>query len=102
MATLTVKSGSSVKAIAQFFDVDGLSFDPATVLCAVKSPDLVEVVYTYGIDAALVRDSLGNYHLWIVNANQVGTWTYGFKGAGTVAVTNCGTFEVEDCALTWP
>ena len=97
----TYKSGTSVKVSAVFKDVDGDAFDPDIVLCAVKSPDGTETVYTYQTDAAVVRDSEGNYHLWIVNPDQEGEWTYGFKGDGDVAVSNCGTFEIEACGLAF-
>lgn len=97
----TYKAGTSVKVSAIFQDADALEFDPDEVLCAIKSPDDVETVYTYLTDAALVRDDEGKYHLWIVNPDQEGTWTYGFKGDGDVSVVNCGAFEVESCGLAF-
>jgi hypothetical protein len=97
----TYKSGTSVKVSAIFQDVDALAFDPDVVLCSVMSPDGAETVHTYLSDASLVRDSEGHFHLWIVSPDQEGTWTYGFKGDGDVAVTNCGEFEIEACGLTF-
>lgn len=97
----TYKAGTSVKVAAIFQDENADEFDPGGVRCAVMPPDGNETVYVYGTDTELVRDSEGNYHLWVINPDQEGTWTYGFKGDDDVAVTNCGSFEIESCGLTF-
>lgn len=103
----TYKAGTSVKLTAIFQDVDADPFDPDEVICSVQSPSQAaadpkeETAYTYQTDAALVRDEVGVYHLWVVNPDEEGTWTYGFKGDGDAAVTNCGEFEIESCGLAF-
>ena len=97
----TYKAGTSVKVSAIFQDVDADAFDPAEVLAAIKTPAGVETVYTYGVDAELQREDVGMYFLWVVNPDEEGEYTYGFKGDGDVAVTNCGTFEIEACGLAF-
>lgn len=93
----TYKLGTSVKVSVQFDDVDGVAGDPATVLCYVQKPsdaDGVRTTYTYGTDDDLVKDGTGAYHLWI-EATEVGTYVYGFKGDGGLDVANSATFDVE-------
>ena len=93
----TYKLGTSVKISVAFTDVDGVAADPTLVTCKVQKPNDaagIETLYTYPTDAALVKDSVGNYHLWI-ETDQVGTYVYGFEGAGVVDVSNDDTFDVE-------
>lgn len=93
--------GTDVKVEGQFIDEDEALFDPDVVICKTKDPAGVEASYTYGTDAALVRDSEGIYHLWLF-ADQEGTWAYRFKCSGGARVANETEFEVEASAFATP
>ena len=94
----TYKLGTAVKVTAAFTDLAGIAFDPSSVVCAVQKPSDAagaDTAYTYGVDAQLVRDDVGAYHLWIAT-DEVGTWAYRFTGddpGGDIA--NEDTFEIE-------
>jgi hypothetical protein len=52
-----------------------------------RAPNGTTVTYVYGTDAALVRDSLGNYHLDVTTSAD-GTHKVRFVGTGTGASAN--------------
>ena len=61
----TYARGTSVQVSVEFLDLSKAAFDPATVICQIKTPAGTETTYTYGDDDELVRDSAGKYHLWV-------------------------------------
>lgn len=63
------------------FNVDGVATDPTTITVQIKKPDGTVLTYVYGVDAEVVRDGVGLYHVDI-NLDQVGTWYYRFAGTG--------------------
>lgn len=64
------------------FASSGTPVNPAAVMCNVKAPSGTVTTYTYGTDAALVRDSTGVYHV-DVDAAQAGEYKYRFWSTGT-------------------
>lgn len=89
--------GTTVKVYVVFEDASAVVADPASVTCRVQKPNDaagVSTIYTYGVDAALVKDSVGNYHM-LVATDQVGTYVYGFEGRGGVDVAADDSFDVE-------
>lgn len=48
---------------ASFVDDNGDPINPSTVKVWVKDPSDVETAYVYGVDAAVIRDSTGEYHM---------------------------------------
>ena len=74
--------GDLVRCTAAFTDAAGSAFDPDTVAFKSRNPVGSVTTYTYGVDAELVKDSTGNYHV-DVDANRVGTWTVRFESTGT-------------------
>jgi hypothetical protein len=91
--------GTAVKVSVAFTDIDDAAFDPATVTCEVQAPGQdagAKTTYTFGTDAALVKDSTGSYHLWIAT-DTVGPWVYGFVGIDSDGheIANDATFDVE-------
>ncbi len=80
---------------ASFRNAAGTAADPTTVVARVKDPAGTIITYTYGTDAALVKDGVGEYHVDVAVGAQVGRWYYRFKGTGTVAVSEENYFIVD-------
>jgi hypothetical protein len=97
----TYARGTSVQVSVEFLDLSKAAFDPATVICQIKTPAGTETTYTYGDDDELVRDSAGKYHLW-VDADESGSWAYRFKGTDDVDVANEATFDVNESEFSAP
>lgn len=77
MAKYTI--GNLIRVSAAFTNSGGSAVDPGQVRAKVKSPLGVITTYTYGTDAALVKDSTGNYHLDVEPTVQ-GVWKYRWEG----------------------
>lgn len=87
--------GSLVQVKGVFFDTTNqVNADPAVVKCRYIDPDGTATVLTYGVDGALVKDSVGNYHVNI-NANKAGDWHYRFESTGSGQASNEGSFYIE-------
>ncbi len=76
------------------FTIGVVNTDPTTITARVKKPDGTVTVSVYGTDVALVKDSVGNYHI-DVDATASGTWRYRFEGTGAAKAAEEGTFIVE-------
>lgn len=56
--------GEAVESIATFTDRLGNLVNPATVKFTFKRPnETVETVWVYGVDAQVIRDSIGKYRV---------------------------------------
>ena len=95
MSDTTFQVGDDVKCTAEFQTADDAAVDPDTVRFKVKNPSGTVTTLAYGTDAAVIRDSTGNYHV-IVDANQAGTWHYRFWSTGNGKAADESTFEVEE------
>lgn len=76
------------------FASSGANVNPAAVMFKAKSPAGVVTTYTYGVDAALVRDATGVYHV-DVSATEAGDWSYRFWSTGTGQAAAEGQFGVR-------
>jgi len=65
--------GRLVRIHAAFTTAAGAFIDPEIVMLTYKNPSGIETTLTYPTDAALVKDSVGNYHVDI-DANVAGMW----------------------------
>jgi hypothetical protein len=92
--TLTFPKGAVVRIEAEFSDQAGLTIDPTTVRARYKPPTGAEVALDYGVDAALVRDDVGLYHVDL-DANEAGTWTYRWEGAGVAQAVAEARFKID-------
>ena len=63
------------------FTVNGVRTDPTAVVFKIQDPSGNETTYTYGVDAALVKDSTGVYYVFYV-MDEGGEWTVRFNGTG--------------------
>lgn len=87
--------GDLVRVSAPFTLVSsGAAVDPTVVKCSVRDPSGNVVTYVYLTDAALVRDSAGNYHL-DVDADEAGTWCYRWWSTGTGQAAEENQFTVR-------
>lgn len=91
--------GDLVRASGSFTNAAGTAVDPTAVFAKYKDPAAAVTTLTYGVDAALVRDSAGNYHVDI-NANLAGHWCYRFYSTGTGQAAEEGTFIVDPSCFT--
>lgn len=76
------------------FASSGANVNPSAVMFKVRSPAGVVTTYTYGQDAALVRDATGVYHV-DVSADEPGDWAYRFWSTGTGQAAAEGRFGVR-------
>jgi hypothetical protein len=83
-----------VRVSAAFTNSAGTAVDPTEVYFEYKDPDGIETLLTYGTDAALVRDSAGNYHV-DVDADTEGGWYYRWYSTGTGQTAAEGSFGVN-------
>lgn len=87
--------GEAVRVSAEFRNAAGVVADPSAVLFKYRDPEGTITPLVYGTDAALVKDSTGNYHVDI-DANMAGTWNWRFYATGTGQTANEGTFTVGE------
>jgi len=78
----TYDVGNLVHCYGAFKNCDAEGIDPSNVYFKFKEPSGEITTYTYGTDAALVRDSIGDYHV-DVDVDEAGTWYYRFYSTGT-------------------
>ena len=87
--------GNLVTVNITFKDANGDLVDPTVVTLEVRNPLGAEITYTYGVDAGLIKDSVGNYH-YDINANLAGLWVYLWSASGIGQSSNGGSFIVTD------
>jgi hypothetical protein len=97
---IEVELGQAVRLSAAFLNASGAAADPSTVTVrygvaiVTPPPDPTATSLVFGVDAAVIKDSTGNYHADIVPATP-GNYTYLWVGTGTVAAVSRGTFRVK-------
>ncbi len=87
------KNGQKVRCSVAF-TVSGVATDPTTVTCKVKDPSGNVTTYVYGTDAALVKDSTGNYHV-DVTTDENKQWYFRFEGTGACVAVEESSFRVN-------
>ena len=90
--------GDSVRLVGQFRNSVGEAVDPDAIYCKVKAPDGSVTTLTYNADAALVKDSAGNYHA-DVDADAAGRWYYRFYSTGGGKAAKEWTFTVRESSF---
>lgn len=102
--TETVKQGNAVRSRAVFRDIEGELLDPAAVFHRLRTPDLTESDYEYGVDAEVIRESEGMYLFWIATASAPEDYTtrwVGYDIAGN-EIANETTFTAEASVFSAP
>lgn len=86
--------GDRVRVTAEFRSLTGTLTDPTTIVFKLRSPRGTVTQLEYGVDTALVRESVGRYYS-DVDLNLPGTWCYRWAGTGAVQAAEEGTIVVE-------
>lgn len=86
--------GALVRCSVAFTTAAGTAQDPGVVTFKVKDPSGNLTTLVYATDAALVKDSTGNYHV-DVDADEAGTWSFGFYGTVSGQAAAEGLFRVD-------
>jgi hypothetical protein len=87
--------GDLVRISAAFTNAAGTAVDPTAVFAKYKDPSGNTTTLEYLVDAALVKDSTGNYHVDI-DVDEVSRWRYRFYSTGTGQAANEGSFDVKE------
>lgn len=88
MAEDTYTPGQVTRLTLAVDDLLGAPGDPGSLVLKVRSPYGVITVYTFGVDAEVVRDALGNYHADLP-LPDAGQWKYRWE----LATPNAGAAE---------
>jgi hypothetical protein len=67
--------GEAARISLRVADIDGATADPGTLKLKVKAPGGAVTTLTYGVDADVMRDGLGQFHADIV-LPAAGQWAY--------------------------
>ena len=89
--------GDLPRCSAAFTDTDDVAIDPTALTFTFKDSSGNTTVYTYGVDAQLVKDSVGNYHV-DVSVDEAGLWLYWFKATGVAQAVGEQSFYVDALA----
>lgn len=93
--------GNLVRVTFSVTDSDGVAADPTAVTLRVKRQSDAEAVYTYGVDAIVVKDAVGEYHADL-DPNQPGWWRWRWEATGSVEAAAEGMFEVTTSFVVLP
>lgn len=94
MAINEYDTGDQVRMTATFKNAAGALADPTTVVFKYRqSGSVAATTLTYGVDGAVVKASVGVYHLDITPAAS-GDWHYRAVGTGAVVAAAENSFRV--------
>lgn len=90
-----IAPGQPIRLTSVFRDsTTGQYQDPATLQFILRQPCGDDVTYTYGTDAALVKDSTGNFHI-DVTPDGPGRWHFRWLATGSGAAATEDFFVVQ-------
>ena len=94
----TVTEGTALEfyTIQPFRDVSGVAVDPDVVQFCYQIQDQDPVIFTYGVDADLVRVATGSYKIRISTSGLPGVWVHSWIGQPEV-----GGSDVSQTAVVW-
>lgn len=96
IVTLEILKGNEARCAVAFTRTsDGVGVDPAVVLFKYEDPSGNLTTLTYGVDAALVKDSTGNYHVDIDGDESV-IWLCKWIGTGDNQAVGQASFAVTE------
>lgn len=91
--------GDLVRVSGHFTDANGDDVDPTVVMLTFVEPGVAAVTYTFGVDADLVRDSAGHYHVDL-DADTAGRWRYRWFSTGTGQAAGETFFDVRKLGVS--
>ena len=86
--------GDRVRLSAAFTNLSDVATDPTTVVVKIKDPSGNVATSTYGVDAAVVKDSTGNYHIDL-DIDESGIWHHRWTGTGTIVAAGEADISVR-------
>lgn len=89
----TFFEGATARVTATFEDQNHALADPTTVTAEFNNPAGTKTTYVYGVDAQLVRESIGVYH-YDIDLSSPRVWHYRIEGTGTVKAVSQGQLTV--------
>lgn len=93
--TINVYQRGDLPRIASVFrNSGGAATDPTGVSFKYAKPSGTVTTLVYPTDAALVKDSTGNYHVDL-SLTEAGEWYYRWEATGAVQAAELGQFTVE-------
>lgn len=92
------QKGDLARITGAFTNPDDDAIDPTALSLFVTTPGGVTTEYVYGVDAEVVKDSVGNYHADI-SADESGQWLYRWASTGTGQAAENSEFMVEPSAF---
>lgn len=98
MTISVYQKGDLARITGNFKNAAGADADPTTVTFKYTNPAGTITTLIYLTDAALVKDSTGNYHV-DVSINAAGMWYYRWQGTGAVETAQEGEFCVEPSGM---
>jgi len=95
MAHITYDLGDLVRSSVTFtIESSGLAGDPDTVSVSYIDPSGNVTTKVYGVDAEVIKDGVGDYHIDI-NADEAGTWYHRWFGTGNIQAAQEQHFDVK-------
>lgn len=86
--------GDLVRVSGVFTDLADALIDPSALAFKLKDPAGAIATLVHGVDAALVRESLGHYHV-DCDASASGLWSWRWEATGTGQAADEGQFYVK-------
>lgn len=90
--------GDVVRISVAFTNQAGTPVDPGAVTVKVKNPIGVKTTYVYLVDAGVIKDSTGNYHLDLEPTIQ-GIWNYRWEGTVSNKGAEENSFQIRESAF---
>ncbi len=90
----TYDVGDLIRVTGTLDDAADVLLDPTGLTFSFMNPAKVITIYTYGVDAALVKSAVGIYYADI-SITAAGKWRYEFASTGTGQAADVGSFEVR-------
>ena len=84
---LEIMADTRIRATATFVALNASTpGDPTVVSFAVQDPNRAMVTKTFGVDAEVIKDAVGVYHLDFVPANIDGMWYVQARAQGSTGI----------------
>jgi hypothetical protein len=93
--TNTYDIGDQVRTSVAFTTTVGTPVDPTAVTFRLRKPSGIISILVYGVDAAVVKDSVGNYHV-DVTVDLQGIFAYRYEGTGAAVAACEGRFVAQN------
>lgn len=89
-------AGNKIR-VSVTFKQAGVSVDPGAIFVSYQRDSQAAVVWQYGVDDEVVKDSTGHYHADI-DAATAGAWKYRWYSTGAGQAADQGAFTVTAAA----